>query len=333
MFRKTVVLTLIGFFVITIVIAYVNETAGAASNQMVLKLAHVTIPKHPWHIAAAGFARDVEKATNGRIKIEVYHSGQLGNEEEELRSLLLHNLDMAVIAGDSFEAVEPRMVIEALPYAWDNHDQANRALDGELGKRLLALLLKKGIRGVAYWEQGFRHVTNSVRPIQNPSDLNGIKLRTPQTPLIEKTFKALGASPVPMGWLEVYPALKQGVVDGQENPLDVIWTYKIYEVNKYLSLTGHIWTSAILVIDNMVWKKISKEDQDIMFKYAAVWRDEERRIIKSSDEDYLAKIRSTGMEVNTVKKAPFREEVKSVWKEYEKVFGKDLIDLVEKYQK
>jgi tripartite ATP-independent transporter DctP family solute receptor len=333
MFRKTVVLTLIGFFVITIVIAYVNETAGAASNQMVLKLAHVTIPKHPWHIAAAGFARDVEKATNGRIKIEVYHSGQLGNEEEELRSLLLHNLDMAVIAGDSFEAVEPRMVIEALPYAWDNHDQANRALDGELGKRLLALLLKKGIRGVAYWEQGFRHVTNSVRPIQNPSDLNGIKLRTPQTPLIEKTFKALGASPVPMGWLEVYPALKQGVVDGQENPLDVIWTYKIYEVNKYLSLTGHIWTSAILVIDNMVWKKISKEDQDIMFKYAAVWRDEERRIIKSSEEDYLAKIRSTGMEVNTVKKAPFREEVKSVWKEYEKVFGKDLIDLVEKYQK
>jgi tripartite ATP-independent transporter DctP family solute receptor len=306
--------------------------AWAGTKPKVLKLAHVLNPKHSWNIAAEGFAKDVEAETEGRIKIQVHHSGQLGNEEEEIRALLLHNLEMGLIGGDSFEAIEPKMVIEALPYAWNDHDHAYRALDGELGERLLALLLKKGIRGLAYLENGFRNVTNNVRPIHKPEDLKGIKLRTPQTPMKAKTFSALGASPVPMGWLEVYPALKQGIVDGQENPLAIIWAYKIYEVNKYLSLTGHIWSSAILVIDDMVWKTISKEDQAIMLKVAAKWRDKQRQMIKDSDAEFLDKIKAAGMQVNTVNKAPFREGVQSVWKEYESVFGKDLMDLIDKYR-
>jgi len=246
---------------------------------------------------------------------------------------MLHTMDMGLIGGDSFESIEPKMVIEALPYAWDDHDHAYRALDGELGQRLLALLLKKGVRGLAYLENGFRHVTNSVRPITKPEDLKGIKLRTPQTPMKTKTFQALGASPVPMGFTEVYPALKQKVVDGQENPLAIIYNYKIYEVNEYLSLTGHIWSSAILVIDEQVWKKIDKKDQDIMTKLAVKWRGKQRQMIKDSEADLLAKIKKTQMKVNTVDKGPFREAVEPVWKEYEKVFGLDLMDLIDKYRK
>jgi len=322
-----------GLVVLGLVLIGPADNSLAAGKPMVLKLGHVLSPTHNWNVAAVGFAKDVEKETQGRIKINVFPSGQLGNEEEMIRSLMLHTMDMGLIGGDSFESIEPKMVIEALPYAWDDHDHADRALDGELGQRLLALLLKKGVRGLAYLENGFRHVTNSVRPITKPEDLKGIKLRTPQTPMKTKTFQALGASPVPMGFTEVYPALKQKVVDGQENPLAIIYNYKIYEVNEYLSLTGHIWSSAILVIDEQVWKKIDKKDQDIMTKLAAKWRDKQRQMIKDSEADLLAKIKKTQMKVNTVDKGPFREAVEPVWKEYEKVFGRDLMDLIDKYRK
>ena len=319
----------LGFVIALIGILSMAGYAGAIE----LRLAHVLNPKHSWHTAAVGFAEDVEKATDGRVKIKVYPSGQLGSEEEAIRSLMLHNLEMGLIGGDSFEAIEPKIVIEALPYAWEDHDHAYRALDGELGQRLLASLLKnKGIRGLAYMENGFRHVTNSVRPIQKPEDLQGIKLRTPQTPMKLKTFQALGASAVPMSFTEVYPALKQGTIDGQENPLSIIWSFKIYEVNKYLSMTGHIWSSGLLVIDDMIWQKIDEKDQQVMVEIANKWKVNQRNMIKNGESELLEKIKAAGMQVNIVDKAPFREKVASVWKEYEPVFGKDLIDLIDKYR-
>ena len=321
-----------GLMSVSLVLFVITAQVSASDKQMVLKLGHVLNQKTSWHISMEGFVKDVETATSGRIKINLFPSGQLGNEEEMIRSLMLKTMDAGLIGGDSFEAIEPKIVIEALPYAWTDHDHAYRALDGELGQRLLALLLKKGIRGLAYYENGFRNVTNNVRPILKPADLKGIKLRTPQTPMKTKTFQALGASPVPMGWTEVYPALKKGVVDGQENPVSIIYNYKIYEVNKYLSMTGHIWSSAILVFNEQAWNKISKEDQGIIRKYAAKWRDKQRQMVKDSETDYLAKIKKTGMKVNTVDKGPFLEAVKPVWDEYEKVFGKDLMSLIDKYR-
>lgn len=316
-----------------LVLLLLSLSLPGAQAQTVVKIGHVLSADHVWHTCLTGFADEVGKATNGRVVIRIYPGSQLGNEKDLIEGMTLQTVDGGLIGGGSFQSIEPKFGIEALPYAWPTHEAAYRALDGELGAMLLKILAGKGIVGLAWWENGFRHLTNNKRPIVKPEDLKGLKIRVTPDKMRLDTFKALGASPVPINFGELYTALQQGVVDGQENPFAIIYSSAFYEVQKYLSLSGHIWGSALLSVNASVWKKLSAEDQATVMKLAAKWRDEERRLTVAQENDFLEKLKQKGMLVNETDKAAFQKAVKSVWADYESVFGKDLMALVEKYGK
>ncbi len=311
----------------------VSLSAGSAFAATVIKVGNVLNPDHVWNTCLNGFAEDVGEATEGRVEIQVYPSAQLGNEKDMIEGLTLQTVDGGLIGGGSFQSIEPRFGIEALPYAWPTHESVYAAMDGELGDRLFELLADKGIVGLAWWENGFRHITNNKRPIVKPADLEGIKLRVTPDKMRLDTFNTLGASPMPISFGELYTALQQGVVDGQENPFAIIYSSAFYEVQKYLSLSGHIWGSAILCVNSATWDRLSPGDQATVMELAAKWRDEERRLTMEQEDEFLAKLKEQGMEVNDVDKVAFQEAVQSVWAEYEDVFGTDLMDLVRKYGK
>ena len=307
-------------------VSFTASTAWAAT----LKLGHVLPQEHSWHIAATGFADEVKAGTQGRVEIKVFPNSQLGSETAMIEGLQLGTIEMGLIGGASFQNIEPKMGVEGLPYAWADHQHAYRAFDGELGNRLFDLLEKKGIRGLAWWENGFRHMTNNKKPINTPDDLKGLKLRVTPDKIRLDTFKALGALPVPMAFSELYSALQQGTVDGQQNPLAIIFSNHFYEVQKYLSLTNHIWSSATLVMARPVWDKISGADQQVIQKAALSWRDKQRKMVQESSDDFLAKLKAKGMQVNTPQNDLFKKAIASVYKQYEEVFGKEFFELIEK---
>lgn len=305
--------------------------AGAALASTEIKIGHVLNTDHSWHTCLSGFAGDVAKATDGRVKIKVYPSGQLGNEKDMVEGLTIQMIDGGLIGGGSFQAIEPKFGIEALPYAWPSHEAAYKAFDGKLGAQLNAILAKKGVVSLAWWENGFRHITNNKKPIVTPADIAGMKIRVTPDKMRLDTFKLLGAAPMPVNFGELYSALQQGVVDGQENPYAIIYSSAFYEVQKYLSKSSHIWGSALLCVNETVWKQISHKDQKIVKDLAVKWRDKQRKQTVAEENDFLKKLADKGMKVNEVDKAAFQKAVQPVWASYEKVFGKDLINLVREY--
>lgn len=314
-------------FVLTAIFIFLFA-ASASFAATDIKMGHVLNNDHPWHICLDGFAKEVKAATDGRINIQIFPSGQLGSEKDMVEGLRMGTLDGGLIAGSSFQSIDPRFGIEELPYAFDTNEDAYRAFDGQLGDELLKILAKKKIVGISWWENGFRHITNNKHPITKPEDLQGIKIRVTPNKMRLDTFNALGASPMPVSFGELYSAMQQGVVDAQENPLVIFHGNAFYEVQKYLSLTGHIWSSALVCFNEKTWKKISDDDKKVMTEIAHKWRDKEREMIRQSDKDMVAKIKEKGVEVSTVDKAPFKKAVESVWKEFEPIFGKDLMDLI-----
>jgi tripartite ATP-independent transporter DctP family solute receptor len=293
-----------------------------------VRVGHVLNPDHPWNIALTGLAEDLEKETEGRVVLRIFHSSQLGNEKDLIEGLTMGTIDGALVGGSSFQSLDPKFGIEELPYAFATNAQAYKAFDGKLGDLLFEILEKSGIVGLSWWENGFRHISNNRHPIEKPSDLEGIKIRvTPQKMRLD-TFVALGASPMPIPFGELYSALQQGVVDAQENPLAIFVSNAFGEVQKHLSLTGHIWTSAVLCVNSDVWAKLSDEDKGVFRTLAAKWRDEERKMIRDADANLVEAIRGAGVDVREVEKGAFREAVQSVWRSFEPEFGADLMQLI-----
>ncbi len=169
--------------------------AAGAYAETEIKIGHVLNPDHSWHVCLEGFAEEVKAATEGRIVFRIYPSSQLGNEKDLIEGLSLQTVDGGLIGGGSFQSVEPKFGVEALPYAWPTHESAYAALDGELGGYLLGLLEKQGVVGISWWENGYRHLTNNRRPVMKPEDMAGHKIRVTPDKMRLDTFKALGASP------------------------------------------------------------------------------------------------------------------------------------------
>ena len=219
-----------------------------------------------------------------------------------------------------------------LPYTWNTAAQAYKAYDGELGAALEKIADAKGLVLLSWWENGYRHMTNNRGPINTVADLKGLKTRVTPDKMRLDTFTVLGANPAPLAFGELYSALQQKVFDAQENPLSIIYTSSFFEVQKYLSLTGHVWSPASLVISKAAWNRISPDDQKVIKAAADHWRDEQRRMISESDKDYLAQLQAKGMQINEVDKAPFAAAVAPVWATYEVTFGPELMALVRKYR-
>lgn len=297
-----------------------------------IKLGHVLAPTHNWNVAVEGFAKDVSEATEGRVNFEIFPSGQLGNEKTVVEGMQIGSVPAGLIGCGSFQSLDAKFGVVELPYSWTDRQDAYAAYDGELGDSLESLAEQYNIKVLAWWENGFRHITNNHGPIESPEDLEGLKIRVTPDKMRLDTFSALGASPAPLSFGELYSALQQGVFDAQENPLSIIDSASFYEVQDYVSLTGHVWAPACLTIANSTWNRLSDEDQAEVQEQANTWRDKQRKLTQQDDQELIERLEAEGMQVNEVDKELFSEKVQSVWSKYEPVFGEELMELVKRYR-
>lgn len=312
----------------------VATTCGAAAWADVdIRLGHVLPEGHSWHVAASGFAADVTEATEGRVDISVFPSGQLGNEKDVIEGMQFGSVQAGVIGSGSFQNIEPKLGIIEMPYAWTSRDQAFTALDADLGDALEDLLAAKGLVVLSWWETGFRNITNNTRPIVAPADLQGLKIRVTPDKVRLAAFEGLGAEPAPLAFGELYSALQQGLFDAQENPLSIIDAASFFEVQKYVSKSEHIFGAASLTVSAATWNKISEGDQAIVAELAQEWAEKQRVMAADAETELVAVLESNGMEFNEVDKAAFVEAVAPVWELQADVFGPDLMAVLESYQK
>mgnify|MGYP000176578444 CR=1 FL=1 len=308
-----------------------NDSGKTAKEKFVLKVGHINAPDHPWNVALEGFAKDVLEATDGNVEIQVFPSSQLGGERDMAEGLKLGTIEMGLFGTGALQSLDKRLIVEELPYAWTVRENAYEALDGELGEALNEILKEHSIIGISYWESGYRHITNSVRPINSLSDLKGLKLRVPEAEMRIDTFKELGALPTPLAFSEVFTALQQRTVDGQENPLATIAASKFYEVQDYLTLSGHIWGSALLAVSESTWNSLPQEYKEIIIEKANIWKEKEREMIRKGEEELIEELKEAGMQVTKPDVEEFKKAVEPIWIKYEDVLGKDLVDIVRKY--
>lgn len=296
-----------------------------------IQLGYVTaaVKTDPYCIAATKFAELVEKYTGGKIKVQLFPSGQLGNERQMIEGIRMGTQDMGLITNAPVGAFVSTFMVLDLPFIFPSAEIAHKVLDGPTGRMLLSKLDKIHIKGLAFAEGGFRHMINNVRPIYSPKDLKGLKFRVMKTPIYIGLFRALGANAVPIPWGEAFTAVQQGVVDGLEIPISVIWANKFYEVTKYLSLTGHTYSPLIFMVSGMVWNTLSPEEKKVFQKAALEAARYERARLSEIEGDLLKKLAGKGMKINEVPdKKPFQKAVRSLYKEFEGKIGKDVLNAV-----
>ena len=312
---------------LTITTAWVDCTI-CEEKPVTLKLGHAVAPEHPYHLAAVRFSELVGERTKNKVKIDVYPSTQLGNERDMVEGLQLGTIDLVVTSTGPLGGFVPEMSVVDLPFLFRDREHAYKVLDGPIGKELLAAFAAKGIKGLAFWENGFRQITNNVRPIEKPEDLKGIKIRTMENKVHLASFKTFGASPTPMAWSEVYTALQQKTIDAQENPIAIIYFQKLYEVQRYLALTDHVYSPAPLLMSLKTFDALPKDSQKIFKDSAIECATYERSLLRNNEDKQIAELKAKGMQVTTPNKKPFLDAASPVYKEFEGQFGKETIDKI-----
>ncbi|MEP9352182.1 DctP family TRAP transporter solute-binding subunit [Xanthobacter sp. KR7-65] len=295
--------------------------ASPAAHAVTLKLGHNAAPGNPKDEASLFFAKRVGELSGGKITVQVGGNSQFGDDAEMLTGLRLGTLDISANSQGPTAGIVPQFGVIGLPFLFKTLPAAWQVLDGPIGDELKTEAEKKNLVVLAFWDNGIRHISNNVRPITKPDDLKGLKIRTPPDPATIDTFAALGANPTPMKFSELYLALQQGVVDGQENPLMNIYSSKLFEVQKYLSLTGHKYEMTVFLMSKPVWAKLSADDKKIIQQAATEARDLNRKLSAASDESLRGKIEAAGVKFNDVDTAPFQAMVKPVYEKWTKEQG------------
>lgn len=309
------------FLTLAMIVGLAFVSADQAAAKMKLKLASVTPTNHAYNEGAREFARLVKEGSNGEIEITVYPGGQLGKGERELvEGMQVGIIDLAVTSTGPLANFSPDMGVVDLPFLFLNNEQVDKVLDGKIGRKLLDGLDSANLVGLAFMENGFRNFTNSVRPLTKPEDLKGLKFRTMENPVHLASVRALGAQAVPMSWGEVYTSLQTGVIDGQENPVAIIWVNKMNEVQKYLSLTGHFYSPAPLTMSKKKFDSLKPEYQKLFIDSAIKAAKFERKIIRDAEKKQIEDLKSWGMEVTEIDKKPFVEAMQPVYESFYKEY-------------
>jgi len=289
------------FAALSIMLA-VTTTPSAAQEiqERVIRFGHLNNPDHPVSMGVKKFAELVAAKSGGKLKVKEFPSNQLGTEQQQTSALQGGVQEMQAPATTSLVGIVKDYGVIDFPFTVANHAQAFALLDGPLGTTLLEKLPEKGLVGLAYWDLGFRNVTNSKRPIAKPEDLEGLKLRVIPNPVFLDTFKAFKANPVPMSFSELYTALETRTVDGQENPYAVILSNKFYEVQKFLSGTNHVYGTNIILISRKFWDRLSPAEQKILQDAALEARDYQRQVSRAAAEKAVGELQAKGMQFNAV---------------------------------
>ncbi|KAA0890982.1 TRAP transporter substrate-binding protein [Pusillimonas sp. ANT_WB101] len=303
----------------------VNATAVAE-----VKLGYVPTEEHPVGQGVKFFVEQVKKKTNGRIDIAMYSGGMLGNEPQMQSSLQGGFLELMVGPTSNFVGSIKEFGIYDLPFFYANFKQVDAVMDGDIGQKLFDKLDSVKTVGLAYWDNGFRHMTNAKRKIEKVEDIKGLKIRVIPNPLFIGTFEALGANPVPMPYPELYNALESKAVDAQETPVGLILASKFYEVQKYLTLTGHIYTPFMLLASKKWFSSLSPEDKKLVMEAAHESATYQRKLSRdAADQIAHVVLKEHGMEVTELapeEHARMQELVKPVVQKYSKIIGNDLVD-------
>lgn len=303
--------------------------AFAASAETVIKIGHGAAESFHMHRALLKFEELVETGSNGEIDVQIFPSSQMGPDREMIEGVQTGVLEMAIPPSSFFAGWDPAFAVIELPYMYASKDIAFDVLDGAAGDSMLARVENQGLVGLGWLELGVRNVTNNVRPIASPQDLEGVKLRTMKVPAHVATFESLGANPTPMNFGEVYSALQQGVIDGQENPLAIITSQRFYEVQKYLSTTGHVFAVYMPVVSKPFFDSLSAEHQQLIHASMARARAHQAELVAAEDASQLDEIRSAGVEVlelTAEQRQAFADQTESVRLQYRDEVGAEAYD-------
>mgnify|MGYP000013696913 FL=1 len=319
--------------VVVTALALMLSMTCAASAETTMKLAHYAAVDHPGGVAAQQFADNVKERTNGEIVIEVYPNNELGAPDEMLEQNIMGVVDMTLGTQGSLDKYSKKFATVMLPFAFDSYDLAYEVLDGPFYDWVKDELLEQGLVYIGSWDYGFRCLTNSVREVNTPADVVGLKIRTPGEIQLQSCMEALGANVQSIAFNELYLSLKQGVVDGQENPLSVIYFNKYYETQKYLAMTNHVYNSMNRVISKKVWDKLPEEYQQIIIEESKNAAQTMREAIKSSDADYISKLEAEGMTVTYPDTAEFAAAVQPAYDKIADYIGENGQEYIDTFLK
>ena len=317
---------------LSLAMGFVSFT-GVAAAQTTMRISISIAQNSHQGIAIDTFAKEVEKRTAGRYKIQPFYSGSLGGERESIEAVQLGTQELTFSSSGPIPNFVPETKILDIPFLFRDKAHARAVLDGPIGQEMLTKFDAKGFKALAWGENGIRHMTNSKRSVNAPEDLKGLKMRTMENPVHVAAYKGLGIVTTPMAFPEVFTALQQGTVDGQENPLSVIMASKFDQVQKHLSLTGHVYSPGIFLMSKPAFDKLSAADKTAFLEAAREGAKANRARVDEDDAKGVAELRSKGMTVvENIDKSKFVAMLAPVNAEFEKQFGKANIDKIRNYK-
>ena len=299
----------------------------------VIKFSHVVSPNTPKGKAADYFAKRVEELSHGKIKVKVYPNAQLGKDKVILKKLKFNTVQMAAPTFSKFTGLVPQLGLFDLPFLLKNEQHLHKVLDGEVGEKLKDMVTKKGYVALAYWDNGFKQLTDNKRPLIKPEDCKGLKFRVMSSKVLIEQFKALGAIPVVLPFSEVYSALQQGVVDGQENTISNIYTKKFYEVQRYMTITNHGYLGYLVVMSKKFWNRLPNDMKKVILQAMKEATEKERVWAKELNNDQLNKIKEYAQKTGKLEidyltpqqRLLWEKKLRSIYPKFYDTIGKDLI--------
>lgn len=308
--------------------------AGAAQAQFKernFRVSNGVSKEHPMGNGLAKMGACTLEKSGGKMKIQAFWDGALGSDLTGTQSVRTGSLDMVITSTAPVVSIVPALGVFDLPFLFNNAGEADQVLDGKVGDWFSAKLPAVGLVNLAWWENGFRHTTNSKRPITKVEDFDGVKMRVMQNTIFLDTFKTLGTNAVPMAFTEVYSALETKTVDGQENPFTNIENMKFYEVQKYLTLTKHAYSPTLVLFSKKIWDTLSPQEQTTLRECALQGRDEQRRANRAMEARSVDNLKAKGMAVNEIAPAEMqriRERSSVIYERHAKAIGDEAITMV-----
>ncbi len=306
--------------------------AAAQFQERTIRVSNGVNADHPVGNGIAKMNQCVAEKSGGRMKLQAFWGGALGGDLQATQALRSGTQEMVVTSSSPLVGILPDLGVFDLPFLFANAKEADAVLDGDFGKYIADKLPGVGLVNLAYWENGFRNLTNSRRPVTKVEDFNGMKVRVMQNNIFLDTFKTVGANAVPMAFGEVFTALETRAIDGQENPFVTIDTSKFFEVQKFLSITNHAYTPFLVLYSKPLWDKLSADEQKALQDCAVVGRDEQRKVSRDLSDKSLAKLKKEGMQVNELapaEQARLREVVKPVYERHAETIGKETVSKIQ----
>lgn len=322
---------------ILLVIAFaVSLLAGCGSSSAPEKKAEKRVIKvgiglneqSPQYKGLQKFKEIVEKDSKGRLEVQLFANSQLGDDTKMMTALRAGTLEMTCPSTAPIAGLDKKWMVFDIPFLFPNEEIADKIVDGPIGQKLLSSLSSHGIKGIAFWENGYRQLTNSVREVKAPADVKGLKIRTMENPVHLAAFRTLGANPTPMPFGELFTSLQQKTIDGQENPLTTIHLQKFYEVQKYTTLTNHFYSPFVFMFSQKIWDTLPKEDQEIIMKAGKEAGVYERKVNRDMMKESVMALEKAGMVVTKLtpeQQKAFMDATQEVGTKFENEIGKELL--------